>query len=121
MPRYHWLVRLLLLSAAIVAGCFSFHTWLWVPFAICAAAVCLVKSLPEKALSPFVWFGSISAAMFVIHPVFRKIFIPISRHGEVYDGLLLYFIATLAFSWLTKQVMDKIAQPKMNSHEEKKS
>lgn len=121
VSQFHWSLRLFLLSVAIIAGCFSFHSWLWVPFAICAAAVCLIKTLPSRATSLFGWFGTISAAMFVIHPVFRKIFIPISRHGEVYDGLLLYFIATLAFSWLTKQVMDKIAQPRMNNNAENKN
>ena len=88
-------------------------TWLWVPFAIIVASVCLVKALPEALLKPFCWFGTISAAMFVIHPLLRKVFIPISRRGDVYDGLLLYIIAAIAFSWLLKQIMDKIERPKM--------
>ena len=112
--RWHWLFRCVLLSIAVVAGCFSFQTWLWVPIAVIFAAVCLVKSLPRMLLEKMVWFGSISAAMFVIHPVARKIFIPISRRGDVYDGLLLYFISAVALAWLTKLVIDKIANPSMN-------
>lgn len=113
VTRFHWFVRLAILTLAIVAGCFSFHTWLWVPFAIIVASVCLVKALPEALLKLFCWFGTISAAMFVIHPLLRKVFIPISRRGDVYDGLLLYIIAAIAFSWLLKQIMDKIERPKM--------
>lgn len=108
VSRFHWLFRFAVVSASVVAGCFSFHTWLWVPLAVCVAAVCLVKSVPERWLLPMEWIGTVSAAMFVIHPVFRKIFIPISQRGEVYDGLLLYVITTVAFSWLLQQVMDRM-------------
>ena len=112
--RWNWLFRCLLLSIAVVAGCFSFQTWLWVPLVVVFAAICLVKSLPRMVLDKMVWIGSISAAMFVIHPVLRKIFIPISRRGDVYDGLLLYFISAVALAWLTKLVIDRIASPRMN-------
>ena len=108
VSRFHWLFRFAVVSASVVAGCFLFHTWLWVPLAVCVAAVCLVKSVPERWLLPMEWIGTVSAAMFVIHPVFRKIFIPISQRGEVYDGLLLYVITTVAFSWLLQQVMDRM-------------
>lgn len=104
---FHWFVRFAILSLAIVAGCFSFQTWLWVPLAIVVASVCLVKALPEILLKVFCWFGTISATMFVIHPLLRKIFIPISRRGDVYDGLLLYLIATVAICWMVKKVVVK--------------
>ena len=57
--------------------------------------------------------GNISAALFVIHPVLRKIFIPISRRGDVYTGLLLYAIASLGVAWLVMKVMKKIPNPKL--------
>ena len=42
--------------------------------------------MPYKVLE---WMGSISVALFVCHPITRKIFIPISRQGDIYAGLLL--------------------------------
>ena len=48
---------------------------------------------------PVAWVGTISAALFVLHPLTRKIFIPISRHGDVYTGLLLYIVASIALAW----------------------
>lgn len=113
ISRWHWLLRCLLLTIAVVAGCFSFHTWLWVPLAVVFASICLVKALPRFINDRLIWIGSISAAMFVIHPVLRKIFIPISRHGNVYDGLLLYVISTIALAWLTKLVTERIPSPKL--------
>ena len=54
----------------------------------------------------------ISAAMFVAHPLLRKVFIPISRRGDIYDGLLLYVIATVAVSWMFMIIINRIPKPK---------
>ena len=63
------------------------------------------------------WVGRVSAALFVIHPVTRKIFIPISRRGDIYTGLLLYILASLALAWLCSEVMKKIPNPKLKEKE----
>lgn len=56
--------------------------------------------------------GLYLCGLFVIHPVLRKVFIPISRQGDNYTGLLLYIIASLGVAWLLKEVMKKIPNPK---------
>ena len=50
--------------------------------------------------------------MFVAHPLLRKVFIPISRRGDIYDGLLLYVIATVAVSWMFMIIINRIPKPK---------
>ena len=108
-------------SFFIVSASESFYTWVIVPALICYASVYLVKSidhLPWAGLRGRIWYalswmGNISAALFVIHPVLRKIFIPISRRGDVYTGLLLYAIASLGVAWLVMKVMKKIPNPKL--------
>lgn len=108
-------------SFFIVSASESFYTWTIVPALICYASVYLVKSidhLPWAGLREGIWYvlswmGNISAALFVIHPVLRKIFIPISRRGDVYTGLLLYAIASLGVAWLVMKVMKKIPNPKL--------
>ena len=52
--------------------------------------------------------SGLSAALFVIHPVARKIFIGISRRGDVYAGLLLYIIACVALAWATRLIINKM-------------
>ena len=99
----------------------GFVTWTFVPVMVCASCIGLVKLLTDAASSRFVrscswgleWLGSISAALFVCHPITRKIFIPISRQGDTYTGLLLYVIASLCLAWVFMQLMKRIPNPSM--------
>ena len=114
-PRWEHLVWLLLLLLAIgltFAMCFNFQTWLWIPVFIIVGTIALVKLMPECVLKVFVWFGSISAAMFVAHPIARKLFITVAWKQDIYDGLVLYIVVTIALSWAVKQIIDKIPSPK---------
>lgn len=78
---------------------FNFQLWLWAPLFVCFATVGIAKLLPKTVNEWIAWVGTISAAIFVLHPITRKIFIPISRHGSVYTGLLLYIVASVALAW----------------------
>lgn len=112
MGRPSWAAVSLASAALLLACCTSFQAWLWAPLAVVAASVGLVKALPAAWLSPLSWLGGISAAMFVAHPLLRKVFIPISRRGDIYDGLLLYVIATVAVSWMFMIIINRIPKPK---------
>ena len=91
--------------------------WTFVPFFFCLLSVLVADLLQNiswlsgiyKVLE---WMGSISAALFVCHPITRKIFIPISRQGDIYAGLLLYIISSICLAWLFTQLMKKIPNPK---------
>ena len=78
---------------------FNYQLWFWTPLFVCSASVGIAKLTPRKLNEWMAWVGGISAAIFVLHPIARKIFIPISRHGDVYTGLLLYIVATVAIAW----------------------
>lgn len=69
------------------------------------------KLLLQKIFHFLQWMGSISAALFVCHPITRKIFIPISRKGDMYTGLLLYIIASICLAWLFNELMKRIPNP----------
>ena len=112
-PTWEYLVALLVSIALIVAMSFSYHSWLWVPAFIVIGTIALVKVMPNWMINRFVWVGSISAAMFVAHPIVRKIFINVARRQDAYDGLILYIVATIALSWLFKLLIDRIPHPKL--------
>ena len=112
-PRWEYLVALLLATALVLVMDLSFQSWLWIPVLIIIGTIALVKAMPEKILSVFVWFGSISAAMFVAHPIARKLFITIAWKQDIYDGLIVYVVVTIALSWAVKQIIDKIPSPKL--------
>ena len=95
-------VALIFVSVDSVVG------WTLTPIWICVFMVALVKVLPAWIMSPLNWMGTISAALFVCHPIARKVIIPISRHGEVYCGLLLYIVASLCLAWLFQELFKKM-------------
>jgi len=116
-------VAFILSVLAILLMSFSYLTWYFVPLAICIASITFVKLISRlevaigcKSLSfmnILSWVGSISAALFVCHPITRKIFIPISKAGDYWTGLLLYTIPSLCLAWLFKELMKKIPSPKL--------
>ena len=78
----------------------SYYSWFFVPVFICSLCSSLVKLLPLWLLRPLEWMGGISAALFVCHPITRKIFIPISKQGDMYTGLLLYIVASIVLAMM---------------------
>ena len=109
-----WLLVFIISVALVFAMSFNFHTWLlWIPVFIILGTIALVKAMPKWMLSIITWFGSISAAMFVAHPIARKLFITVAWKQDIYDGLMLYIIAVIALSWAVKLLIDRIPQPKL--------
>ena len=121
--RADWLTAMgqrwiLLLTAVLSAGLtvamsFSFQAWLWIPVVIITGCAALVKALPDAALRPIVWTGGISAAMFVAHPIARKLFITVAWKQDIYDGLMLYVVATIALSWAAARMIEQIPKPRL--------
>lgn len=107
-----YLFLLSLVAAAITfVMSFNYQLWFFEPIMVIVTFILLIKALPQAVNERLIWVGGISAAMFVAHPTMRKLFIPISRRGDVYEGLLLYIIATIAVAWLFKLIIDKIPSP----------
>ncbi len=104
-------------------GSNHFFTWLFVPMFVCSAGISFVKLLsywntryPKYTLGiakTLDWLGVISAALFISHPITRKIIIPISRGGDYWTGLLLYIIASVCVAWLFKEIMRRVPSPKL--------
>ncbi len=103
-------------------GSNNFLTWFFVPMFICSAGISFVKLLtywhehfPQFTFGitkTFEWLGVISAALFISHPITRKIIIPISRSGDYWTGLLLYMITSVCVAWLFKEIMRHVPSPK---------
>ena len=104
-PRRRNLVIFLVSSLLTVVMSLWFATWIFVPFAVCLATVSLVRVLPAVVLKALEWVGGISAAMFVCHPITRKVLIPIAHSGDIYAGLLLYLVATVMLSLLFRRLI----------------
>jgi len=95
----------------------SFVGWTFVPAVICVATLLAAKLLTRVAVMAWLyralcWMGGISAALFVTHPITRKLIIPISRHSQPYLGLLLYIVASIALAWVVDKFIKRIPLPK---------
>lgn len=111
-----WVTCFVLLLSMFLTFLFSFlssQTWLWVPALIVVGTIALVKLIPSQVMPYIMWLGTISAAIFVTHPIVRKIFVRPYIHEDMYAGLLLYVVATLLLSWLMKKIIDQIPNPKL--------
>jgi len=95
----------------------TFLGWTFVPAVICLATLLTAKLLARAHVMAWLyrtlcWMGGISAALFVTHPVTRKLIIPISRQGQPYLGLLLYIVASVALAWVADKLIRHIPLPK---------
>ena len=97
----------------IIVMSLSQQAWLWVPVLIVVGTIALVKLLPEAVLDRLVWVGGISAAIFVTHPLVRKVFFRLYFQDELYAGLLLYVVASLVVAWLFMQIINRIPKPRL--------
>jgi len=113
LSRWTWGAVLLGATILIVIMGFYYQSWLWIPLLIIVGTIALVKVLPQQLLALVTWFGTISAAMFVVHPIARKLFITVAWRQDIYDGLILYVIVAIALSWAVKKVIDQIPSPKL--------
>lgn len=113
--KWEWACAVVILVPVIYLMCMDFQTWFWVPVLIICIHIALVKVLPTGILRYLVWMGSISAAMFVVHPILRKIFIPISRSGDVYTGLLLYLVSAIVVAWLYHKMLSHVPKPHLHA------
>ena len=111
--RWLWGVLAVVSVGLTLLMSFSFQSWLWIPLVIIIGTMAWVKLMPACVQKLFVWLGAISAAMFVAHPIARKLFITVAWRQDIYDGLMLYLIVAIALSWAVKQVIDRIPSPKL--------
>jgi peptidoglycan/LPS O-acetylase OafA/YrhL len=110
LPLYAVLFLLSILFA-FYFSLISPQMWLWVPALAVVGTIALVKLIPQWLMIYVAWLGTISAAIFVMHPLVRKIFIRPYLQYDQYAGLLLFFVTTLVVSWLVKKIIDKIPKP----------
>jgi len=109
-----------LISALFVLfGSLSFWTWLFVPVFVVTGAIATVKlvsrlciSLPSGGLGVGSWFGSISAMLFVMHPIARELIISHYRRIDIYGGIFIYLLSSVALAMLLKWILQFIPNPK---------
>lgn len=96
----------LLTLVGIFVGSFSFASWLWVPALVCVVGLALLQLLPQPLLRPLAWLGSISSAVFILHPLVRFVVLP-NLADSHYLGLAIYTLVTLLGALLLQPWMNR--------------
>jgi len=90
----------------MIFGSLNYYSWYVVPVFVCAATVTFVKFMPSAIVKCLEWMGGISAALFVMHPIARKLFISLSRNGDIYTGLTLYILTAMVLALLYRKLLN---------------
>lgn len=101
-PRRTRAAMLALTLLLIVCGSLNPYTWLLLPPLAVAASLLATGLLPRPGIvrRHLVWTGRISASIFVVHPLWRDVWLPLSRQGLLLTALLGYVVSVLISSWL---------------------
>lgn len=103
------LTLIMILSIVLVSILGEYYQlWFYVPIFIITGMVAAVKLLPTAVLKPFVWMGGISAAVFVIHPLMRPLFLLLAESGWIYSSIALYAAATIILSYAYDKLIKHI-------------
>lgn len=113
LSKSSWMAIFIMSAALVFTMSLNYYSWYIVPIFICLGMMAAIKLLPSAVIRYMIWTGSISSALFVSHPIVRKLFIPISKSGEIYCGILLYIIAAIGIAWVIKMITDKIPSPRL--------
>ncbi|MBR3495823.1 MAG: hypothetical protein IKH37_03720 [Prevotella sp.] len=86
---------------------------MFVPAFVVTGAIATVKLLiaSKGFLSPLSWLGSISAMLFVMHPVMRELIIGHYRKVDIYGGIFIYLLSSVALAMLLKWILRYIPKP----------
>lgn len=102
-----WCIALLFLVLYYVSY-FSFTLWLFSTMFTTIAAIAFIKLMPRWLLATFKWVGGVSAALYVMHPMFRYVFLRKVPVWGDYTCLFLYlavaFALALAYNPLLKRL-----------------
>ena len=106
-----------LLGSVVAVFAFSLHyqLWFWAPVFVCTGGIALVKLLPRWANGALEWTGAISAALFVCHPITRKLIIPIAHQGDIYLGLAVYLAASIALALVFRWIIRRLPSPNLEN------
>ena len=105
----------------VLFGSLNYWTWLFVPAFVVTGAIATVKLLIackgflsplSSLLSPLSWLGSISAMLFVMHPVMRELILGHYRKVDIYGGIFIYLLSSVALAMLLKWILQFIPNPK---------
>ena len=102
---------IIMLSSIILifATSLSFIPWITTPLFVCILGISASQLLPKAVPPPLAWVGSISAAIFISHPIVRKLSFNLADkfHSPPYLSVSLFLIGALLVGWLSHPILQR--------------
>lgn len=115
IPKRCWICAIgsLLTLILIFLGGYNCYTWLFVPVICVYFALLVFRILPSKVSQLLAWVGAISAAIFVIHPTWRALWLRISPYCTIYTALAGYVATTFVTAWIYIKILKHLPSYKL--------
>lgn len=94
LKSWQWWLIVLVSGMAMVWSLCHFHTWLWGWLPASIFVVSFAKANTWLLWRPIVWLGSVSAMVYVMHPIVRELVIGFTRH-HIRLELLIYLVVSV--------------------------
>ena len=105
---------IIMLSSIILifATSLSFIPWITTPLFVCTLGISASQLLPKAVSPPLAWVGSISAAIFISHPIVRKLSLNLADklHYSPYLSVFTFLIGALLVGAIFQPILDRSAK-----------
>lgn len=99
-------VLLVASGVLIVLSNLWLRTWLWASVFDIVAACAFIRLCGSCSLArPFVWLGSLSAYLYVVHPFVRNALV--HQLGSMWLALAVFIVASVALAWLYRWLLHR--------------
>ena len=111
LNRRQWGLVAMASGVLMAASLGNFYTWIWGWLPTTVFAVSCIKALPCLQWRPIVWLGSISAMIYVIHPIVREVSLHYKHPNHPVADLVIYMVVSIilaaGYAWLQRRLPGK--------------
>ena len=95
----------------MIASSGHYYAWIWGWLPTSIFAVSVIKALPCLQYRPIVWLGSVSASVYVIHPIVRAVSLHYKHLNHPVADLFIYMVVSViiaaGYAWLLRRLPGK--------------
>ena len=111
LSLWQWGSIALVSGALMIASSGHYYAWIWGWLPATIFAVSCIKALPCLQWRPIVWLGSISAMIYVIHPIVRAVSLHYKHPNHPVADLGIYMVVSIilaaGYAWLLRRLPGK--------------
>lgn len=108
LKRWQWGAMALMGGVLMALSLGNYYTWLWGWVPTLVFMVGTIKAVRWLQWRPIVWLGSVSAMVYVIHPIVREVSLHYKHPNHSVADLVIYMtvsvILAAGYAWLLRRI-----------------